>query len=132
PAPLPCFLGDYHVRHGGTNRMRRVRCIRLRVSLGVTLLLAERLETPLYFLRGDVLLMRRQRPYVSERVLQRSGPVAVELVRYRLERLGSCRNGLAKPFIHIFDIEQDAHRSAAERLRTTVTHLWELVGQHDG
>src|SRR5688572_331052 len=102
------------------------------MCFGPTLLLAERREAPADLLKSNVLLVGRQSPYVSKRVLKRPRSVAIELIRHRFERLSPGRKSLAELCIHIFDVEQDAHRNAAQRLRTSVPHLRELVSQHNG
>ena len=102
------------------------------MGFGPTLLLAERREAPANLLKSNVLLVRRQSPYVSKRVLKCPRSIPIELIRHRFERLGPGRKSLAELCIHILDVEQDAHRNAAQRLRTLVLHLRELVSQHHG
>src|SRR5262249_42739754 len=95
------------------------------------LLLAERLEAPGDLLGGDVLRVRRQGPDVAVRVRQRARAVAVKLVLHRTHLLRAGGDGLAEARVHVLDVEADAHRRAAQRLRAAVAHLGELVGQHD-
>src|SRR5262245_34843407 len=98
---------------------------------GSSCLLHQRLGTALQFCGRDVLDVRGERPHVAERVDERPGAVAVELVlqRPRLHRARGQR--LREARVDVLDVEQEADRRAAQRPRAVVTHLGMLVGEHD-
>src|SRR5262249_8436250 len=68
---------------------------------------------------------------MTERVLDRAHPVAVELVLDGLEELGSLGDGGLHRRVHVADVEHDAHGRAAECSRRPRPHFRGLVGQHD-
>src|SRR5216684_476271 len=68
---------------------------------------------------------------VPERVLYESGAVAIELILYRLQYLSPGCNGIVHNGVHIVDVKKDANRGTAARLRSQVSHVGELVGQHN-
>src|SRR5689334_7236207 len=80
--------------------------------------------------QAHVFLVGGEVPGVAEGILERAGPVAVELVRDRTH-LGRARvQRLAELLVDVVDVEQQAHRAAPEVTGSARLHLGMLVGQH--
>src|SRR5262245_55693536 len=75
--------------------------------------------------------MRGDGPDVPERILESPGAITIELVGQRSDFFGAGLERAIEDIVHILDIEQDADARSAERLRTVMTHLGRLIGQHD-
>src|SRR5678816_2847705 len=69
---------------------------------------------------------------MAEGIFHRPGPVTVELVLHRPERLRAGSDRAIETSIHVLDIEMKAHGGSSNRLRATVAHVRKLVRQHDG
>jgi hypothetical protein len=54
-------------------------------------------------------LQRSRAPHMTERIFHRSGPVTVELVLHRPERLRASGDGPIETRIHVFDAKMKAH-----------------------
>src|SRR5437764_11477810 len=89
------------------------------------------LRSPLHLLAGDVLDVRRDRPFVSPRIEQRAASIAVELIDDRALLRGAEGDGAGEDFIDVLDVDGKAARRAAERLRADLAHLGMLVGEHE-
>src|ERR1039457_6495213 len=88
-------------------------------------------RTPLHLFVGHVLLVRGEVPHVSERVFERAGAVAVELIRDRPQPLGARGLSLRGQRIHVLNINMDGDGRAAQRPRTQEAYFRVLVRQHD-
>src|SRR5215472_14877683 len=75
--------------------------------------------------------MRRDGPYMAERIDQRAAAVAVELILDLALHLGSCRHRLRNALVNVGDVEHQAHRRAAESLRAAIGTIRHLVSEHD-
>src|SRR6266511_3094434 len=95
------------------------------------LLLHERLHALVDLVHRQVFLVRRQGPDMAEWVCQGAGAVAVELILDWPKLFSPGGYRLAKLCVHVLDVEQDADRRAAERLRAAEAHVGVLVGHHD-
>src|SRR5215467_10188004 len=84
----------------------------------------------LHLLHRHILLVRGNGPDVAERIDKCPGAIAVELILDLLLHRGTGSDGLREARVDVRDIEQQAHRRAADRLRAAVTHLRHLVGEH--
>src|SRR5712692_11046807 len=82
-------------------------------------------------LEREVFLVGGDMPLVPERILEAAEPVAVELVCHRTYLPCAGTDRLLEHRVDVLDIEHDAYRRAADRLRTARVHLRKLVGEHD-
>lgn len=67
---------------------------------------------------ADIADVGRYRPFMVERVFQRSEPVAPEFVLERHRDFCAGSNGLRNDGADIFDLQVDGDRRALERLRS--------------
>src|SRR5437588_12479718 len=91
----------------------------------------DRLGASLELLRRHVLDVSGDGPDVTERVLERPGAIAVELVLHRPLRPRAGFEGALEHGVDIREVQHDADARAAERARPAVTHLGMLVPEHD-
>ena len=75
--------------------------------------------------------MRRERPPMTQRILDVAGSIAVELVGHRLDHLRARLDRPGEGGVDVGYVEHDAAARASQGLRALVTHLRELVGHHD-
>src|SRR6266487_6724162 len=78
-----------------------------------------------------VFLVRGDGPLVAERIEDRAGTVAIELVLHRSKHLRAGRNRAGGHGVRILEVEHQRDRRAADRLRPARVHFGELVGEHD-
>src|SRR5262245_28353733 len=101
-------------------------------AAGTTALaLVHRLHALRDLLGSQVLFVRRDVPAVAERVLQRTGPVAVEHVGHR-PRGGRPRgDGLGEDLVDVRHVQHEADGRAPVVLWASRVHLRRLVREHD-
>src|SRR3989441_1582602 len=80
---------------------------------------------------SQIFFVRRDRPFMPERIRQLSVAVPPKHVLHGCLRGRSGGNCPFEGGIHVFDIEKNAHRSPVQSLRRPRAHLWDLVGEHD-
>src|SRR5580704_4023755 len=79
---------------------------------------------------ADILDMGRDMPDMSERVFERTEPVAVELVLDWTGQFGPAGDSARGRRIDIREVDVDADRRTANRTRPPRAYLRMLVGQH--
>src|SRR5579862_9419406 len=92
--------------------------------------LTHRRHALLHFFGGNVFDVSRDRPHVAEWIEQRSRAIAIKLVFYGMEKLGSVFNRFLNYGVHVLDIDEHAGGSPANRLGAHDARLRILVGQH--
>src|SRR5579859_351005 len=85
----------------------------------------------LHLLWRHVFLVRRDAPEMAERVTDKAGAVAIELVLDRSLDFRSLRDGLFDNFVAIGKVGIEAYRRRADALSAAMAHLWIFIGQHD-
>lgn len=84
-----------------------------------------------HFFGRDIFDVRGKRPGMAEGIFQNAYSVAVKLVGHWPQKLGAFRRGAADQRIHVFDLDENIDRRAAERGRAQEIHFWKFVGEHD-
>src|SRR5205814_5178358 len=80
--------------------------------------------------RRYVFLVGGDGPDMAERIGDRAAAIAVELILECLLDRTACGDGFGELGVDIGNVEQQADRGAAERLRALVAHLDRLVREH--
>src|SRR5207237_37490 len=78
-----------------------------------------------------MLLPGRDEPDVTERMLDLTRAIAVELVLDRSHDLGARRHRARNQRVDVVDVEMELHRRAADRRRREDAEVGILVGEHD-
>src|SRR5688572_19453272 len=89
------------------------------------------LDALLHFFGRNVFLVGGDPPEMAEWVFELAGTVSVKLVHHRLALCGAGSHRLFAERVHILDVEMDADRRAAERLRRFAAVLRKFIRQHD-
>src|SRR3989441_13062606 len=95
-------------------------------SLGV-----EGLRPFLHLARRHVLLVRRQRPLLTVRILHATDPIAPEHVGDRHDRLRARGQRLLDRGVHRLDVDVEVDRTPAQRLRRLGAHGEVFFAQHE-
>ena len=74
------YPGNVRLQGRSDRQKRQFQCTALLKWLRRALLLEKRFSALFHLIRRDVFFVRRDRPYMSKRILQRARPVAVELI----------------------------------------------------
>src|SRR6267378_6457695 len=75
--------------------------------------------------------MRCDVPHMPEGILHSAGPILVELIRHGPLHCCPSSDSLREYCVHVLDVEKDAHRRPAKRLRTARVYLGGFVRKHD-
>src|SRR5436190_4950970 len=79
----------------------------------------------------QILLVRGDVPDVAERILERAGAIAVELVLHRPDDLRAGGARARNSGVDVLHVHVDRHRRSAARLRAEEIHRGEFIREHD-